>query len=102
MARTLQTPTGFPWRELLPHLVQPDEKGNVAYTSWLMRHRSLLSAWLLQKWCTSAMDKLALGIPDLPGVIFDELDTNKLGKLSYSQLRLFFQKSLYPDEAHSK
>jgi len=102
MQGTLRTPADFPWLELRPHLCELTRTGCISYVDFLMRFHNRLSRWLTTQWCDTAFDRLAHQLDEVPAQVFDQLNAEGDGKLSYLDLRPFFRRHLYPSEPGTK
>jgi len=102
MKAVLPTPSDFPWIEMRPYIAELADDGKVSYMDFLDRFRNPLSSWLTTKWCETALDRLAHIIEREPSAVFDSIDADGDGKVSYVSLRPFFRKHLYTTEPNSK
>lgn len=88
MAECLRTPPEFPWEELGPYIHKTDrEDGNIPYAEMLLRFYNPLTAWLSVRWCEAVVDQIAYRIKGKCAEVFDELDKDGNGVLSYANLR---------------
>lgn len=103
MHKTLRTPEGFPWLDLLPHIYRPvSAEERVPYVRFLMRYHNRVSRWLVSKWSNCALDRIMHSLDCTPEEQFKRLDVEGIGKVSYNQLRYFFQRMVFPHEASTK
>jgi len=102
MRSVMHTPADFPWEELRPYLAEVSDDGKLSYMGFLDRFGNPLATWLMSRWVETALDRLVHIIDRPPSVVFDSIDADGDGKVSYASLRPFFRKHLYSAEPRSK
>jgi len=85
----------FPWMELAKHLASFDRRDRCHYGHFLARYTNTLAVKLEKRWCTGAFHHLLADVGDeKAGAVWNELDVDRTGHVSYRELRPFIKRHL--------